>query len=181
MKETAKNFLDKYSSILWIAGFVLLLGLYFARWFTPEMGENVMIDEGLNCLLGLFAGIYFLAVFVVAIIKKEFATATLKTKFKRVLAGIVGVAFLAFSTYSVYKVVSDLSNGTEVIKLTNIEFYETRRIKGRTTYSIEGINSETGEFGTYEISYDACEQYVGEDSVFLEYYPKTQRVVDCFK
>ena len=51
----------------------------------------------------------------------------------------------------------------------------------KTKYTIEGINYETGKFGTYEISYEACEQYVGEDSVFLEYYPKTQRVVDCFK
>lgn len=182
MKETVKNFLEKYDKILYGAGFVILLILLVATYFTPKMGKYVMVDEIVGCVLCLGFAIYLIYQCVISIVKKTFMLGTIKDKLWRVVACVAGIALFVFAIFSSVNIVSDLSNGTEVIKLTDIEFYETKRVKSfKTKYTIEGINSETGKFGTYEISYEACEQYVGEDSVFLEYYPKTQRVVDCFK
>lgn len=182
MKERFKNFLEKYDKIVYGAGFVILLILVVATFFTPKMGENVMVDEIINVIFLLGIAVYLIYVFVASIVKKTFSASTFKDKLWRIGMAIVGVVALVLALSSTVHIISDLSNGTEVIKLTDIEFYETKRLKSfKTKYTVEGINSETGEFGTYEISYDACEQYVGEDSVFLEYYPKTKRVVDCYK
>lgn len=166
MTAMNKRKIQTYEIILCI----FLLILIIVGLIMPKTGRFVLIDEICNT-----AVIWIVCIFVIARTAGRRAD---NCAWGKVVRGIVITLLLAVGIWFTKDVALDFAKGPEVTVLSNLQVSQTRAHTGIFSlhYYLTGTDS-SGERVRLEVAGDDCSEISGRDTIRVEYYANTGRIV----
>lgn len=165
-KAVNKRKIQTYEIILCI----LLLIVIIAGLIMPKTGRFVLADEICNT-----AVIWVVCIFAIVRAAARRADGSVPGKAVR---GIVTALLLAAGIWFTKDAALDLVNGPEVAVLSDLQISQTQAHTGVFSqhYYLTGTDS-SGERIRLEISGNDCSAISGRDTIRVEYYSNTGRIV----